>query len=367
MQVIEALVGLCLLLVVLVDAFETVILPRSVARPVRLSRFLVDGAWRFWRSIGSGIRATQARETWLGAFGPLSLVGLIVSWAILMIVGFAFVQEGLATPLVGMSSPTFGERMYLSATTFFTVGFGDITAKTALGRTISVIEGGTGLGFLAVVISYLPVLYQSFSRREATILLLDSRAGSPPDAGELLLRAGDDQEGLADLFKELERWSAGSLESFLSYPILAYYRSQHDKLTWLATLATALDACALISLAEPGSVSKPLRSQAAHTYAIARHLIVDLAYIIGAAPVHSPRGDLEQDLIASLGERLSTAESFLRLSGDVEGRFAAVREEYEPYLAGLSRHLLVPLPPIGHVAHQPDSWQTTAWDMRDHF
>ena len=37
------------------------------------------------------------------------------------------------------------------------------------------VETGIGFGFLAVVISYLPVLYQAFSRREVTISLLDAR------------------------------------------------------------------------------------------------------------------------------------------------------------------------------------------------
>ena len=43
-------------------------------------------------------------------------------------------------------------------------------------------EAGIGLGLLAIVIGYLPIIYQAFSRRETSIVLLDARAGSPPTA-----------------------------------------------------------------------------------------------------------------------------------------------------------------------------------------
>ena len=74
---------------------------------------------------------------------------------------------------------------------------------------------GIGFGFLAVVLSYLPVLYQAFSRREITISLLDARGGSPPSAGELLRRLADAQNlsHLRALLVEWERWAAELLEA----------------------------------------------------------------------------------------------------------------------------------------------------------
>src|SRR5437879_1440837 len=107
-----------------------------------------------------------------------------------------------------------------------------------LGRTLVVVEAGLGFGFLALLVSYLPVLYQAFSRREASISMLDARAGSPPSAAQALIRAaeGSQCDALEPFLREWERWSAEVLESHLSYPVLSYYRSQHDNQSWLAAL-----------------------------------------------------------------------------------------------------------------------------------
>src|SRR5207244_12946568 len=84
--------------------------------------------------------------------------------------------------------PGFGADMYMSGTTFFTLGLGDVVPRTPIAKSLTVIEAGMGFAFLALVIGYFPVIYQAFSRREMAISLLDARAGSPPPAGELRWR-----------------------------------------------------------------------------------------------------------------------------------------------------------------------------------
>src|SRR5262249_53222577 len=144
--------------------------------------------------------------------------------------------------------PGFGFVLYFSGTTFFTLGLGDITPLSTAARVLTVAEGGTGFGFLGIVIGYLPVIYQAFSRREVNISLLDARAGSPPSAAELLRRhsQGHQLESLQQLLHDWERWSAELLESHLSYPVLAYFRSQHNNQSWLSALTTMLDTSALV-------------------------------------------------------------------------------------------------------------------------
>src|SRR5205823_5478430 len=115
-----------------------------------------------------------------------------------------------------------------SGSSFFTLG--SSTPRNAAEKLIDVAAGGVGMGFLALVISYLPVMYQSFSRRETVISLLDARAGSPGAAVELLRRHGHSQAlgELPELLRGMERWAAEILEGHISYPVLVYFRSQHD-------------------------------------------------------------------------------------------------------------------------------------------
>src|SRR4029453_16512896 len=110
-------------------------------------------------------------------------------WAAGLVVGFAPLQWALASPLnVSGGRVGFGTYLYLSGTTFFTLGLGDVIPLAPSGRTLAIIESGLGFRFLALIIGSLPVICQGFSRRELNISLLDARAGSPPSAAELLRR-----------------------------------------------------------------------------------------------------------------------------------------------------------------------------------
>src|SRR5205823_4688769 len=193
--------------------------------------------------------------------------------------------------------------VYMSGTTFFTLGLGDVVPRTALAKTLTVIEAGTGFAFLAAVIGYFPVIYQAFSRREVAISLLDARAGSPPSASELLWRHRGDpgSAALTDLLRDWERWAADVLESHLSYPPLAYFRSQHYNESWLAALTTILDASAFIIVGLEGWCAR----QAELTFAMARHAVVDLAQVFSTPP--RPTAErLSSAQLAGLRKRLAS-------------------------------------------------------------
>ena len=247
-------VGASLFGAVLLDAFETIILPRRVSRRFRITRLFYRSTWLPWRATARLLPAKR-REAFLSFFGPLSLLALLSVWAVGIVLAFGMVQwaAGSALAMTG-GSPDFGADIYLSGTTFFTLGLGDVVPRTTIAKTLTVIEAGTGFAFLASVIGYLPVIYQAFSRREATISLLDARAGSPPTATELLWRHREDEQhdALRELLHEWERWAAEVLESHLSYPALAYFRSQHNNQSWLAALTTILDASALVMVGLEG-------------------------------------------------------------------------------------------------------------------
>jgi hypothetical protein len=359
MTYIIAVLGFVLLSAALWDAFEVIISPRRVTRRFRLTRAFYRSSWWLWSAVARSIANEDRRETYLGVFGPLSLVMLLGVWAIAIVVGFAMMHWGLETPLNAVPGTVpFSTYLYLSGTTFFTLGLGDVTPMGAPGRALVVLEAGMGFGFLAAVISYLPaILYQAFSRREVSISLLDARAGSPPTAGELLRRHGNDMRELEQLLYDWEHWSAELLESHLSYPVLAYFRSQHTNQSWLAALTAILDACALIMA---GVNNGPTR-QAQLTFAMARHAVADLAQIFARSrqPVLAP-DRLPSSSLTALRDMLAKAGITVQ-DGTAEQKLHDLRQMYEPHVQRLSHYLLMSLPPWFPPTATPDTWQITAW------
>ncbi|HYK82098.1 MAG TPA: potassium channel family protein [Gemmatimonadales bacterium] len=349
-----------LLAVVLWDAFETIVLPRRVTRRVRLTRFFYRATWRPFRASARLVRAGSRRESYLSYFGPLSLLLLLVLWAVALVVGFGLLQYAAGSAVQMANEPAgLGMDLYLSGTTFFTLGLGDVVPRGTLARVLTVAEAGLGFGFLAIVIGYFPVLYQAFSRRETNISLLDARAGSPPSAAELLRRhhGTGGAAALERLLRDWEYWAAELLETHLSYPLLAYFRSQHTNQSWLAALTTMLDTSALLMVGVQGACAR----QARLTFAMARHAVVDLAQVFGTPP-----GALVDRLpppeLARLRAVLAAADLPLTEAGAVGERLAEVRRMYEPYVTALSRFLLQPLPAWYYDTPPRDNWQSSPWE-----
>jgi hypothetical protein len=363
LQSLTVLGSVVWILLVLFDGFESMVLPRRVTHRYRYTRFFFHFTWKFWKTVALRFPAGPAREAFLSVYGPLALLSLIASWMAGLVVGFGALHWSLATALHGADpEPSFLNYVYLSGTTLFTLGYGDITPTGDTGRVLAVIESGMGLASLAVVVGYLPVLYQASSRREVSISLLDARAGSPPTAAQFLLRlARTGNISVANPFlEEWERWSAEILESQLSYPVLSYYRSQHINQSWLAALTAVLDSCALLVAGVDGN--DPYQAQL--TFAMARHAAVDLVLIFKLQP-RSPETDrLPEDRLTLLRGQLRKAGMALREGPEVNARLNELRGTYEPFVNALSQHLLFALPPVLAEEVVADNWQRSAWVPR---
>ena len=357
--------GTLLILGVILDAFQTIILPRRPKGRFRITRLFFLVTWYPWRALSDRLNR-RARDQMFSIFGPFSLFLLLAVWAVLLISGFGLIYFALGTPFadsLNASRHAAGQLrtcFYVSGTTLFTLGLGDVTPQTHVARLLLVLESGTGLGFVALVIGYVPVLYQAFSRREVSVAMLDGRAGSPPTAAELLRRHGykGGDETLIALLAEWERWSAELLESHVSYPTLCYYRSQHDNQSWLSALVCVLDACALLITTIEG---EPVR-QAQLTFAMARHALVDLGHIfaIGMNPDQAQGPDRLP--AKEFGELCQTlGDMHMRLCGDPASRerLTAIRGLYEPHAYALCTFLRLDLPLW--AAEQNGQKKDTVW------
>src|ERR1700723_2436839 len=357
-----SIVGFALIFAILMDAFETVVLPRRIRRNIfRISERFYKKTWRLWTRVGLRIKSPNRREGFLAYYGPLSLFPLLGFWALGLIFRFACVQYGLGEHVtLANEKITFGKVVYLSGETFFTLGYGDITPNNSAARALAVLEAGMGFAFLGVVIGYLPVVYNSFAEREIEISLLDARGGSPPTAAEFLGRLGccPEQTVLDQIFRDWERWCADLLSSHISYPVLLYFRSQHPNQSWLSALTLMLDVTSLVM----NGVEGIHQDQAKLTFAMARHCAVDLAQIVNAE--YSPH-DIDR-LLPADRERLKTELAWrgvtLTDKSEMPDKLDQYREVYEPYLHALSRRLLMALPPWIHSERHKDNWQGGPWD-----
>ena len=360
--------GLLLIAWVLWDAFETILLTRRVPARLRISRFVLSWLWTAWAAIARRITTRRRRETFLSFYALLSIIGLLVVWAKGLIVAFAMLHWAEGSHLAGaigtdqwIGAAGFAADLYMSGTTFFTLGLGDLHPMTPAGRLITVVEAGTGFGFLALVIAYVPVLYQSFARREARITMLDEWAGSPPSAAVLLRRCSEarDPNVIGPLLKDWEIAAAEILESHLSYPILCFFRSQHDNQSWLGSLVTILDTCALVIVGVEGI--DPF--QARLTFAIGRHALVDLSQSFRLRPEPAVTLRTTPQDLAELRAWLSAAGVRLQEGAEADRRLAELRDLYVPYAHQLSRVLLMQLPPYLPPPRARYNWETTQWGM----
>lgn len=296
----------------------------------------------------------------LGIYGPLGLMLNLVLWVVGLMLGYACLQWGLGSNLNGPHAAGFGDDLYFSAATLVSSGTGALNAHVAGARIVQVIDAASGLAVLAIVIGYLPALFQAFSQREATVSQLDARAGSPPTAERLVVRSAQrgGWVGLSEYLHGWETWVAELMETHLAYPALAFFRSQHVNQSWLAALCTVLDSCALTISAAPVGTVDPAR----FTFAIGRHAIVDLSYTFRVQPVSPaidrlPDGDFHQ-LLARLreaGVELGSEQV------EIRERLARMRGLYEPYAHAVSQMLELPLPQWMAPESISDNWRTTEW------
>jgi hypothetical protein len=360
LSILFGFIGVAFILIVLGDAFETIVLPRRVTRQISLARLFHQYTWLSWSAAVRSMFRGKRQETYLSWYGPLSLLLLLILWASCLVIGFALVYWSSSSIIKGPEGTAgLGTYLYLSGTTFFTLGLGDVLPDTAFGRGLVAFEAGMGLGFLALVIGYLPVLHQSFSRREVNISLLDARAGSPPTAGEMLRRHIHDHgmEELRQLLHEWERWSADLLESHLSYPVLAYFRSHHDNQSWLGALTAILDASAFVIV----SLEGPCEHQARLTFAITRHAIVDLAQVLNCPPRKPKHDRLPPEGLVHMHTIFTEAGLKLRDGDGIDQKLSELRRMYEPYVYSLSKYLRINVPPWVPKPGRSDNWQTSSW------
>ena len=347
--------GAALVLAVMYDVFQTVLLPRpSVGRAVASPR-LVRALWEVWGATFGRIRRVRAREAGLAAFAPFALLVLLALWTAGVLVGYGLVQQALSHEWAG-SDHQVGTALYVSAQSLLTLGFGGAVPVGAAARIVATVEAVSGLGLVAMVVSLLFSLFQSFQAREVQVVALDATAGAPPSGVQILETCAPDDmhEHLASVLRTWRLWTAAVLESHLAYPLLVYFRSSHDNEAWVNSFGAVLDAAALLVTAVQ---SGPAPGEARLALKVGRHCVDDFSLVLGL-PRAGPPG-LERAEFDQARDRLRAAGYALREAEASWQAFCELRLHYAPPLAALARYLLLPPAPwLGDRSYLPHARAT---------
>lgn len=246
MDAIAFVIGLFLLALTFWDLFQTVVVPRPTPGWFRIGRYLVRGSWRGLRALRDA-QPGRSYDRVLGLFAPAATVAILAAWLVTLIVGYGLVLYAVRDEL-RPPPPDLGTALYFAATSVLTLGFGDIVAAGTIARVVITVAAVSGLGAVALVVTFLFSLYGSYQRREMRVVMLQASAGAPPSAVTLLETHA--LLGLTDrlpgLFRDWQAWAAEVLDSHVAYPMLGYFRSSHDNLSWISALGTVLDAASLV-------------------------------------------------------------------------------------------------------------------------
>jgi hypothetical protein len=330
--------GLVLAVLILRDIFNALMVPGRVRRPFRFVPVYFQTTWRLWAGVGRWIRNEDGRERLLSVYGPLAMLCLLALWAGGLLVAFSLLQFGVAAPA---GSTDFFDYLYTSGVRIFTLGPEESETSTSLSKALAIIEGGTGLGFITMVITYLPVLYQLFSRRETHVILLDERAGAPVSTSSIICNHARRKamDRLDALLEAWELWGAELLESHVSYPMLSYYRSQHSDQSWLAAMAVVMDTCAL-RMAGAGGFDE---FQAERTLAMCTTAMRNIGQILHIGPLEHYPDRLSPGALHALIEQLRQCDLPVG-ENDLWERLCKVRNGYEPLLVAMAEYFLIELP-----------------------
>jgi len=235
-EIVVFILGLLIVVATLLSAIRTLILPRSA--PDLLVRIIfVLARWLF--ELGMRVAKTyEERDRILSYYAPVGLLSLLPFWLTTTLIGFMGMNWSLGIR-------PWEEAFTVSGSSLLTLGF---ARGEALSHTILAFSEATiGLILVALLIAYLPTMYSAFSRREQAVTLLETRAGSPPSALELISRAHRIL-GLAsmdDFWETWETWFAELEESHTSLPALVFFRSPRPDRSWVTASVTVLDTAAL--------------------------------------------------------------------------------------------------------------------------
>lgn len=235
-RIATAVAGVAVTFVVVDAAIRTFVLPRGVT--VAFTRLISLVSRMVFDRFARPARSYAQRDRVMALYAPITMLLFPIVWLTCIFIAFAGI-------FWSVESVGWGEAFRVSGSALFTLGFA--TPRDLGPDLLAFIEAALGLGLLAMLISYLPTIYGSFSRREVSVSQLAVRAGTPPSAPEMIIRAHRTgfTERLDPLWRQWELWFVEIEETHTSVAILSFFRSPNPNRSWVTASGAVLDAAAL--------------------------------------------------------------------------------------------------------------------------
>jgi hypothetical protein len=327
-------IGALLVLSVLDAAVRTFVLPRGSV--VRLTRVVSLGVRAVFNVPLRFMKTYEQRDRLMALYAPLTLLILPGVWLVLVLTGFTLMFRAVDVP-------SFGAAFRTSGSSLFTLGF--LEPRDLPGVTLAFTEAFIGLGLLALLIAYLPTIYGTFSRREVLVAQMSVRAGVPPSAENLLVRAHliGWLENLNDVWAEYQLWFNEVEETHTSLSLLVFLRSPEPNRSWVTAAGAVLDAAAL----HLSTVDVPREPQAALLiragYLALRPIAGFFGVEIDTDPQPTDPISIARDEFDALYDRMAAAGVPLVADRDQAWRdFAGWRVNYDAPLIALAGLVIAP-------------------------
>jgi hypothetical protein len=338
LAVLAFVAGATVVVTTVLSAVMTLVVPRAI--PVLITRWVFRGIRVLFRLHGGRARSFEARDRDMALYGPVSLLSLAATWMVLTGSGYVLLFWSLGVrPL--------RDAIVLSGSSIYTLGF---SAPPNLPTTIlAFTEAGLGLVLLAMLLSYLPSMYQSFSRREAAVAALDVRADTPPSATALLIRVStiEGWDRLEEMWRDWENWFVDITETHTSLPALVWFRSPHWEHSWVTASGAVLDGASLraSTVDRPRSPNAELCIRAGY---VGLRRIADFFGVEHNSDPHWPEEPISIDRREFDQVCRQLAEAGVPLKADLEQAwrdFAGWRVNYDRVLLSLAGLIMAPYAP----------------------
>jgi hypothetical protein len=336
MPAVYIVIGVVLVVLAFGDIFQSVIVPRPVGRALRPSAFISRWGWFSWRAVGHRIVDSDKQEDFLGTYAPLLLISQQIIWVIMLIFGYGLIFFGLREQLRPV--PDFGTALYFAGTSLLTIGYGDVVPAGGVARFVALCAGTSGFGVFAILTTFLFSIFGAFQAREAFVVTFTNRAGAPPSAIEMLEAHArlNIINHLEQTMHESQMWMAQVMETHLAYPVLTYFRSTHDSISWIGVFGTILDGSTLAIT----TLDIPTKGEALMVNRLGRHFVKDFSEYFafeagGDAGVERSEFDLAYDRLGAAGLPLRDRDTAWK-------QFAELRSTYAGPLNAMAQYWRIP-------------------------